>query len=236
MTTPYPSILRGTELFSDLGEEALRDVLESGQSQRLVKGAAAFRQGDSAETCHSLIHGRVKIAHTRADGGQFVIRFIGPGEMFGTVAALMGQPFPADAIAVVDSIQLVWTVQTMHALMHRHPDIAIRATRAVGGRVKELQGRLAEMGASRVEQRIARALVRLVRQAGRKTDSGVEIDFPITRQDLAEMTGSTLHTVSRTLSAWETQGLVDSSRRRITVRRPHALIAIAEDLPDPADS
>ncbi|MGK2254818.1 MAG: hypothetical protein ACI8Y6_000103 [Brevundimonas sp.] len=49
------------------------------------------------------------------------------------------------------------------------------------------------------------------------------------------MTGSTLHTVSRTLSAWESQGLLESSRRRITVRRPHALIAIAEDLPGPSE-
>ncbi|OHB38408.1 MAG: Crp/Fnr family transcriptional regulator [Phenylobacterium sp. RIFCSPHIGHO2_01_FULL_70_10] len=231
MVTPHISILRSTELFQGLDDEALKDVLDCGQTQRLTKGTAAFRQGDPGATCHSLVHGRVKIAQTRPDGGQFVIRFIGPGEMFGTVAALMGQPFPADAVAVVDSIQVVWAVEAMRELMLRHPDIAIRATSAVGGRVKELQSRLGEMGAARVEQRIARALVRLVRQAGRRTDEGVEIDFPITRQELAEMTGSTLHTVSRTLASWEAQGLLDSSRRRITVRRPHALVALAEDLP-----
>lgn len=155
--------------------------------------------------------------------------------MFGSVAALMGQPFPADATAVVDSIQIVWPIHTMRRLMMCHPDIAIRATTELGARVQELQSRMAEMGATRVEQRIARGLVRLVRQAGRRTEVGIEIDFPITRQDLAEMTGATLHTVSRTLAAWEADGLIDSSRRRITVRRPHGLVVIAEDLPGARD-
>ena len=85
-----------------------------------------------------------------------------------------------------------------------------------------------------VEQRSARALVRLVRQAGRKVPEGVEIDFPITRQELAEMSGSTLHTVSRTLSAWEHKGVLESTRRHIVVCKPHALVAMAEDLGGPA--
>lgn len=235
MTTPGPdiSILRRMELFAALSDAALKDVLQNGRTRRLPKGTAAFRQGDPGATCHSLIHGRVKIAQTRPDGGQLVLRYIGPGEMFGTVAALMGQPFPADALAVVDSVEIYWSVETMRELMRRHPDIAIHATSAVGERVRDLQGRLGEMSAARVEQRIARALVRLVRQAGRRTEDGVEIDFPITRQELAEMTGTTLHTVSRTLSAWEDEGLVESHRRRILVRRPHGLVAIAEDLPAP---
>ena len=230
---PDISILRRMELFAGLSDEALSDVVQSGRTRHLAQGTAAFRQGDPGDTCHSLIHGRVKIAQTRPDGGQIVLRYIGPGEMFGTVAALMGQPFPADAVAVVDSVEIYWSVDTMRELMRSHPDIAIQATSAVGERVRDLQGRLGEMSAARVEQRIARALVRLVRQAGRRTEHGVEIDFPITRQELAEMTGTTLHTVSRTLSAWEGEGLVESGRRRILVRRPHALVALAEDLPEP---
>ncbi len=80
-----------------------------------------------------------------------------------------------------------------------------------------------------VEQRIAHALLRLVKQSGRKVEHGIEIDFPISRQDIAQMTGTTLHTVSRTLSAWETKGLVESSRQKIIVREPHQLFVLAED-------
>jgi CRP-like cAMP-binding protein len=86
-----------------------------------------------------------------------------------------------------------------------------------------------EMSTQQVEQRIASAVMRLVQQSGRKTVEGVEIDFPITRQDLAEMTGSTLHTVSRLMSAWEEAGIVRSGRQRVTVTDPHALMLVAEN-------
>ena len=84
------------------------------------------------------------------------------------------------------------------------------------------------MSTEQVERRIAHALLRLAQQAGRKVDSGVEIDFPISRQDIAEMTGTTLHTVSRILGAWEQQGLVDGGRQRIVVCDPQKLFALAE--------
>jgi CRP-like cAMP-binding protein len=84
------------------------------------------------------------------------------------------------------------------------------------------------MSTEQVERRVAHALLRLAKQAGRRVEEGVEIDFPISRQDVAEMTGTTLHTVSRILSAWEQQGFVASGRQRITLREPHKLLTIAE--------
>ena len=101
----------------------------------------------------------------------------------------------------------------------------------VGQRLQEAHTRVIEMTTEEVERRIAHALFRLVKQAGRKVESGIEIDFPISRQDVAEMTGTTLHTVSRVLSAWEQQGLVESGRQRITIRDPHRLFGIAEGPP-----
>jgi CRP-like cAMP-binding protein len=91
-----------------------------------------------------------------------------------------------------------------------------------------------ELSTERVEQCIAHALLRLAEQAGKPVGRGIRIDFPISRQDVAEMTGTTLHTVSRTLSAWEEQGIVEGGRQKITIREPDALLAIAEDQPTPA--
>ena len=82
-----------------------------------------------------------------------------------------------------------------------------------------------------MERRIAHTLLRLIRYAGRKVDRGVLLDLPLTRQDLAEMTGTTLYTVSRVLSRWETEGIIESERQQVLVRIPHKLVAIAEDLP-----
>ena len=232
--TADPSILRGSELFAELTDDDLRGVLKAGAIRRVPKGQRAFSQGDAGVTCHSLLHGRIKIIKTRPDGGQSVLRFIGPGEMYGTVAAMMGQPFPADALAIVDSVEVVWTTAAFRGLMERFPAIGVRCMSCTGFRLMELQSRIGELTADRVERRIARTLSRLARQAGRRTPDGIVIDFPITRQDLAEMSGSTLHTVSRTLSSWDQQGITESTRRHIVVKKPHALVSLAEDLPAPS--
>src|SRR5215831_5304736 len=92
----------------------------------------------------------------------------------------------------------------------------------------EAQARVLEISSEQAEQRVARVLLPLAKQAARKTEAGIEIDFPISRQDVAEMTGTTLHTVSRILSAWEQQGLVEGGRQRIVLRDPHALFGLAE--------
>src|SRR3989344_710294 len=222
-----PSVLAGADMFDVLDAEGRREVLKAGMVRKLPLGKLIFAQRDAGETCHTLLEGRVKIVQTRPDGGQSVIRFIGPGEMYGTVAALMDKPFPADAVAVVDSLEIYWPIKVMRHLMTRFPQVAIRSAASAGNRLFELQSRVGELSGERVEQRIARALARLVRQAGRRTEAGIEIDFPITRQELAEMAGSTLHTVSRTLSAWEDREIIASTRRHVVVRKLHVLLDMA---------
>ena len=220
--------LRGADMFGHLDDVAAADVLGAGTVRPLAAGRVVFSQGDPGSTCHTLLEGRIKIVQARPEGSQSVIRFIGPGEMYGTVAALMGKPFPADAVAVVDSVEIYWTVAAMRQLMARYPEIAMGSAASAGHRLFELQDRVGEMAGEKVEQRIARTLLRLVQQAGRKTEAGIEIDFPITRQELAEMAGSTLHTVSRTLAAWDERGVTASARRRIIVCRLDVLTNLAE--------
>ncbi|MBP2229480.1 CRP-like cAMP-binding protein [Azospirillum agricola] len=226
-----PAALRGLRLFAGLDEPALADVAAGAQSRRVARGSRVFAQGDPADACHALIDGRIKIVQTGPDGQQIVVRFIGPGEMFGTVPMFTGGGYPGDAVAMADCVALLWPAPAMTALMLRHPRIGLNALGIVGGRLQEIQNRLREVSTERVERRIAHALLRLVRQAGRRIEGGVEIAFPLSRQDVAEMTGTTLHTVSRILSGWEGQGIIESGRLQVTIRKPSALLAIAEDLP-----
>jgi CRP/FNR family transcriptional regulator, nitrogen oxide reductase regulator len=100
----------------------------------------------------------------------------------------------------------------------------------LAGHVREFQNRYRELATERVERRLARTVLRLASQVGRKTDEGVLLDLPLTRQDLAEMSGTTLFTVSRILSQWEDQELVRAGRERLVIRFPHGLVSIAEDL------
>ena len=222
-----PSMLAGAEMFETLSEPACAAAAQAGQVRPVVAGRVIFSQGDPGSGCHVLLDGRVKIVQSRPDGVQAIIRFVGPGEMFGTVAAMMGRPYPADAVAVTDGLEIVWTAGAMRRLMHAYPEIALGSMAAAGQRLMELQGRIGQLSGERVEQRLAHALIELLEKAGKPVVQGVDIDFPITRQDLAELTGSTLHTVSRTLAAWEDAQIVESARRHITVRRPEMLRTIA---------
>jgi CRP-like cAMP-binding protein len=120
----------------------------------------------------------------------------------------------------------------MRHVRETEPRVTLNAVQFVAGRLHDLQRRYRQLVTERVERRVARALLRLVPDAGRRVDVGIEIDFPVSRQDIAEMTGTTLYTVSRMLSAWEKHGIVRSGRQRIILTKPHAFVAIAEDLPE----
>ena len=135
--------------------------------------------------------------------------------------------YPATAVAAVDSIASPGP-RLRGIAGRQYPSLAASALQTVGSRLQDTQARVMEISNEQVEQRVAHALLRLAKQAGRKVEAGVEIDFPISRQDVAEMTGTTLHTVSRILSAWEDQGLVEGGRQRIVLRDTQRLHGLAE--------
>jgi CRP-like cAMP-binding protein len=120
--------------------------------------------------------------------------------------------------------------------MDRYPRIAANALHIMAGQIREFQNRVRDLSTKRVETRIARTILRLARQSGKKVAEGVLIDLPLSRQDLAEMAGTTLYTVSRVISDWKKQEIVQSQRKRIVIRYPHGLVSIAEDLPESTDN
>jgi CRP-like cAMP-binding protein len=148
--------------------------------------------------------------------------------LFGVAQAMNLSHYPATAIAAVDSIALAWPSVSWARLIARYPSLASSALQTVGSRLQDTQARVIEISNEQVEQRVAHTLLRLAKQAGRKVDNGIEIDFPISRQNVAEMTGTTLHTVSRILSAWESKGLVKGGRQRIVLCDPERLHVLAE--------
>ena len=105
-----------------------------------------------------------------------------------------------------------WLRDTMLDLMRGNAQLAINGMNMVGRRFTQMQNRFQELATQRVEQRLARALMRLVRQFGRRTEDGVLVDISLSREDLAQMTGTNLFNVSRILSKWETNGLIASGR------------------------
>jgi len=177
-----------------------------------------------------VLKGRVKIGRITPEGHQIVVRYAGAGDLFGCVPLYGGTEYPATGEAVTASEALYWNRMTMDRLMGCYPPIALNALELLGQELSDIRSRYQELVTEKVERRVARALLRLINQSSRKVDAGILIDFPLSRQDLAEITGTTLHTVSRILSAWEQRGIVTSGRRKIVITRPRALVSIAEDL------
>jgi CRP-like cAMP-binding protein len=222
------SLIAGSPTFAGMAPEDLDDILLQAAPLRLPKGEAAFRQGERANQFFLLLHGRLRVTRLNAQGQQMVVRFIAPGDMFGVAMAIQVETYPGTATAAVDSLALAWPNMAWNELLKRHPGLAVNTMQALGARLQDSQKRILDLSTQQVEQRIAGAVLQLAQQAGRKTDDGLLIDFPLSRQDLAEMIGATLHTVSRTLSAWEDIGLVEVGRQRVVVRDMAGLQALAK--------
>ncbi len=227
----HTDLLRRCSYFAGLPDETLAAAAAAAQPRRVAGGEFFFRQGEAAGHFYVLVEGNARLSQITPEGRQVIMGLIGPAQEIGIIAAIPGAVYPLDLQATDDSLALTWDRAALHRLLESHPVLGLRALRMVSGRFVELQERYRELATERVERRLARAILRLVAQVGRPEAGGVTIALPLARQDLAELTGTTLFTVSRTLSAWEDAGIVRSGRERVTLCDPARLTAIAEDLP-----
>ena len=208
------SLIADMPLFNGFGPGQLDSVLSGARSVRYPKGSA--------------LHGRLRVVRLTPDGQQVVVRFVNPGDIFGIAKAIGRDTYPGTAIAAVDSVALLWPSSLWPELVAAHPALAVNTVQTMGARIQEAHTRVVEMSTEEVERRVAHALLRLANQAGHKVGDGIEIAFPISRQDIAEMTGTTLHTVSRIMASWEAAGLIEGGRQRVMMRDSHKLLLLAE--------
>jgi CRP/FNR family transcriptional regulator, nitrogen oxide reductase regulator len=231
MATVDRSLVANLPLFAGFSADELTEILHEARSLRIAKNRNVFAEGEDAHSFFVLLHGHVRASKTTPTGEQVVVRYVAPGETFGVAPAIGLKRYPATATAVDDSVALAWPSAAWPRLVSRFPALATNTLQTIGSRLQETHTRVVEMSTQQVEQRVAHALLRLAKQAGHKVEHGVEIGFPISRQDIARMTGTTLHTVSRILSGWEQRGLIESGRQRIVLREPHKLLVLAEESP-----
>ncbi|MBV0892360.1 Crp/Fnr family transcriptional regulator [Paracoccus sp. Z118] len=222
------SILRDLHLFRQLEPSDLTRLVQRAATRRVPAGEAVFEQGAPARSFYLLISGRLKVSQVTADGQQVMVRVVHPGDLFGFARALSREDYPGTARAAVESVVIGWPMTDWDAVVETNPRLAVNAMQTIGQRLDEAHTRLREMSTQEVERRVAHTVLRLTEKAGRAEDGGTRIDFPISRQDIAEMTGTTLHTVSRILSSWEGQGHVKGGRQRLTVLDAEALRQIAD--------
>jgi len=222
------SLVRSLPLFANMSDADIDRLLARASLRRLLIGEAVFEQGQKATQFFLLLHGRLKVMQVTSEGQQIIVRVVHPGDLFGFAQALQRDDYPGTPLAAAESLVLCWPNEVWGHFVEQNPLMAVNAMRTIGERLQEAHTRIREMATEEVERRVAHAVLRLMDQAGKREEDGVRIDFPLTRQDVAEMTGTTLHTVSRIFSAWEGQGIVRGGRQKLLVRDRARLAALAE--------
>lgn len=221
------SLLTGLPPFRSLTRPQIRQILDAAQTTRFDFGQAVFDEGQPVDRFYLLLDGHIRVQRITPAGEQIIALHIAPGQLFGIGVALGKKTYPATAMAADECIVLGWPNRLWAEFTASYDGFATQTYQVVGERLGEMQNLIVDMATKQVEQRIAGAILRLITQMGRKVDGGIEIDFPITRQNISDMTGTTLHTVSRLLSAWEKDGIVASERKKITVTAPHRLVMLS---------
>ena len=225
------SLVQNTSLFNEVDPQGIEEIIKVSFSRKLLDGEYFFHEDDPAEVAYVLVDGKVKLTQVTLDGQQIILGYLIPGRAYGIIAALKKVTYPVSAQAVGQCKALVWDQKTLNHLMDRYPRIALNSLRIMARQIRIFQNRVRDLSTKRVEIRIARVVLRLAHQSGKKIDEGVLIDLPLSRQDLAEMAGTTLYTASRVLREWDKKEIIHSKRQKIVIRYPHGLVSIAEDLP-----
>lgn len=201
-------------MFEPLTREERNDLVRRTHVRGLHTREILFRQGDAAGHTYMVAKGQVKLSKITSQGDQVIVAIVTPGLLFAVVSLMKTTTYPVSAEANVPSEVLCWPKDEMAPIVSRHPEIAIQAVRIISERMFDLQDRYRDLATLPVPQRLARTLVRLERQREESRLSSLRLS----RQDLAEMIGSTLFTVSRILTAWSEKGIVETARESVTVR------------------
>jgi CRP-like cAMP-binding protein len=225
-----PADLRRVNVFKDAPEEDLKLFLEKGILRSIEEGEFFFFQGDPATYLYVLVSGRAKLLQTSPNGQQVNLRTLNDWQLFGALGAVReNATYPATAQALEPCTALAIESSFLKEMMATRHYLNVNLMQLMTSYIMEMQERYRELATERVERRIALTVLRLAAQIGKRTDTReMTVELPISRQDVAEASGTTIFTVSRVLADWERRGIVEAGRERVVIRNPHGLVQISE--------
>jgi CRP-like cAMP-binding protein len=221
--------LQEMPVLSSLSQGDWEKVKELFVVKRFGKDEYIFFEGDPSSWLGVILEGRVKMIKHSEAGKDVVLDVISPGEMLGEVAVFNGEPHPATAQAMEPTVLASIYRDDYLRLLKQYPALALRVIAELGRRLREAQETIKSMAVERVERRIARILLKLAATTGSSSEEGITIELPLTRQDIAEMAGTTVETAIRTMSKFRKKGLVRTKRGQVIILEPHQLVRIAEE-------
>lgn len=221
------ALLRITPVFKKLAPDDRQTIARAASIRRYAKGDPIFEQGTASDAFYTIASGRVKIFKMMPTGKDIILEVFGTGDPLGAVAAYDGRPFPASAVALEDTTCVVIPRASFFSLLEQHPSLVRGLMLGLTIRLVDLTNRLAELSGGRIEPRFARLFVKLAGEMGRTERGGTFIPLALSRQELADMTGTTIETCIRIMSRWGKQEVVRTEKDGFVILDRKALEAVA---------
>ena len=216
-------LLKNSFVFSGLNDDELDELARLTTERSFRSNEFIFWDGDDPERFYIVTEGQVKALKYSSSGKEFIIAFFGPGEMFGEVAVFENKPYPASAQTVAETKVIGIKREDFLSFLANRPQVALRIINILGGRLRDAQGRLRDLAGERVEQRLASVLLMLSAKLGPT--------LPFTRQEIADMAGTTIETAIRLTSQLKKRGIIRSVRGKVTIVDQDKLRLLSEGPP-----
>ncbi len=221
------AVLAATPVFRKLSPQDRATVAGAASLKRYVKGDTIFEQDAPSDAFYTIASGRVKIFKMLASGKDLILEIFGAGDPLGAVAVYDGRPFPASAVALEDTTCVAIPRAVFFRLLEEHPSLVRGLLLGMTVRLVELTNRLAQLSGTRIEPRFARLFLKLSGEIGRPERGGTFIPLVLSRQELADMTGTTIETAIRIMSRWGKDGTVRTEKEGFMLLDREALDALA---------
>jgi len=219
--------LKKIDLFKNLADDELKELEPYLSAVSFKKKEEIFSEGEAPEWFYFVFKGKVKITKLSQEGKEIILEVISPYDIFGGVAVLRNFPYPANAIAMENSDVVRISRKNLMRLVDRFPNLMYCIALQLGDRMKSSHDSLKNIALERVEARIAALLLKLATKVGVDTKDGILIDMRLTKQDVADMVGTTVETSIRTFSKFKKQGLVTDSGGKLIIRDRKGLMSLS---------
>ena len=208
-------------IFANISPPLCNEIISAGLERNFPAQQSIFFQGDAANQIFLLISGCVKLTQMTANGAEVILRLSGPSELIGDTGFGFKGPHRSTAQAMRLSRAVMWDSVTFAALVRKCPILQQNLIRIIEKNLMELEERFQEISTANVGGRLSREISRLATRVGEPANGGVKLN--LSREELAQMTGTTLFTVSRMLSQWKNKGILSTGRQCLTVHNSKEL-------------
>ncbi len=227
MPDSLDEVLRRTTIFRRLSPDDRRRLAAVASVREFEKGTSLFAEGDASDSLYTVVAGRVKVFKMTARGTDIILEIFGPGDPVGALAAYEGRAYPASAVALEPTTCVIVPRQAFFSLLETYPTMVRGLLIGLTHRLVELTNRLTELSGGRVEARLARFLLKLADDMGQRRPEGTFIPLALSRQEIADMIGTTIETSIRIMSRWGKENVVRTEKDGFVVVDRSALETVA---------